>query len=121
MFFPNGYAACKGLHLAKGHSTILYIHKAYTLDSLVTDLTHRVGLERIKVRNDAGGMTIIEAENHDKFGKDLSELGSFRVFLKQEEAERSWLFMLNALNKQFKKILKQQGYKSKKKYPEKYL
>lgn len=120
MFFQNGFAACKELKLQKGNTVMLYIHKSYSLETLVL-LTHSKGLEEIKVRSDAGGHTIIEASNQDKFGLDLSELAQYRIFTSKHEAERSWLFLLTMLKKQFKKILKQQGFKSKKKNPELYL
>lgn len=121
MFYQNGYTACKELKLQKGNNITLYIHKIYNIETLVSDLTHRQGLEEIKVRHDASGFSIIESANHDKFGVDLSELSQYRIFTHKHEAERSWLFFLNSLNKQFKKILQQQGFKSKKKNPELYL
>ncbi len=121
MFYQNGYTACKELKLQKGGTVILYIHKIYTLENLVVDLTYSKGLEEIKVRYDASGFSIIESLNHDKFGGDLSELSQYRIFTNKHEAERSWLFLLNNLKKQFKKILQQQGFKSKKKNPELYL
>jgi hypothetical protein len=120
MLFNSGHQALKTLKLSKGQETNLWIHKNYTINDIV-ELSYKPGLEKITVRNDAGGHTIIVSDNKSQFGHDLSEIIDYRIFTNKDEAEKSWLFLLDGIRRQFKKIMKSQGFKSRKKYPEKYI
>jgi hypothetical protein len=117
--FNSGHQAVKELKLQKGQEINLWFHKNYTLDDL-PELTCKYGLEHIKVRHDSGGISIIEG-NRPYFGHDLSELGICRIFKNENEAKKSWLFLLDGIRRQFKKIMKAQGFKSRKKHPESYV
>lgn len=120
MFFSSGHQAIKELKLSKGQEINLWIHKNYIIDDII-ELSNTMGLEQITVRHDSGGHTIIISGNKNKVGYDLGDLFNYRIFNNKDEAEKSWLFLLDSMRRQFKQILKSQGYKSKKKFPEKYI
>jgi len=118
--FNSGYEAARSLNIPKGHVLDLWYHEHYNIENF-SDLSYQIGLKHIVVRNDMGGTTIIESKNNKSFGRDLSELGKCRIFTDKNEAEKSWLFLLDSIKTQFKKIIKAQGFKSRKKHPEKYI
>ncbi len=118
--FKSGFEARKSLTIAKGQTVDLWFHNNYTVEQFI-ELSYKSGLEKITIRHDSGGYTIIESKNNILFGVDLIDLNNCRIFTNAIEAEKSWLFLLDGIRGQFKKIMKAQGFVSRKKNPEKYI